>query len=66
MANIVMERKNGGAFRRLDINRIAKSFPPTAETLPLDTCLIDEGPSVRQLLMQLLAGLETLRSHVSW
>jgi hypothetical protein len=43
MEIIVMEWKNGGAFGRFDVNEIAKSIPPPAETLLLGTYLIDEG-----------------------
>jgi mannose-6-phosphate isomerase-like protein (cupin superfamily) len=49
METIVMERKDGRAFGRFDINEIAKSFPPTAETLLLDTYLTDEEAASARL-----------------
>jgi mannose-6-phosphate isomerase-like protein (cupin superfamily) len=38
----VMELKNDRAFGRFDVHEIAKSFPPTADTLLLDTYLTNE------------------------
>lgn len=37
-----MKPRNDRAFGRFDLNEIAKSFPPTADTLLLDTYLTNE------------------------
>jgi mannose-6-phosphate isomerase-like protein (cupin superfamily) len=39
---IAMELRTDRAFGRFDVNEIAKTFPPTADTLLLDTYLTNE------------------------